>query len=107
MYKSIKSCVMNNGVQWEFFDSPVGLRQEEKWSQLLFALFLNDMETFFPAQKWNKLKKIDKLYNDSNDGINGMVNLFVSHVCRWHCYNGRIWASHAEESWFTEWILYR
>ena len=35
------------------------------------------METFFPAQKWNTLKCIDKLYNDSNDGINGMLNLFV------------------------------
>ena len=35
------------------------------------------METFFPAQKWNTLIFIDKLYNDSNDGINGMLNLFV------------------------------
>ncbi len=35
------------------------------------------METFFPAQKWNTLNNFDKLYNDSNDGINGMLNLFV------------------------------
>ena len=34
------------------------------------------METFFPAQ-WNKLNCIDKLYNDSNDDVNGMLNLFV------------------------------
>ena len=27
MYKSIKSCVMNNGVQSECFDSHAGLRQ--------------------------------------------------------------------------------
>ena len=76
-YKSIKSCVMNNGVQSEFFDSHVGLRQGENLSPLLFALFLNDMVTFFPSQKWNTLKFIEKLYNDSNDGINGMLNLFV------------------------------
>ncbi|KAK2155971.1 hypothetical protein NP493_2017g00010 [Ridgeia piscesae] len=83
MYKSIKSCVMNNGVQSEFFDSHVGLRQGEHLSPLLFALFLNDMETFFPAQKWNTLKCIDKLYNDSNDGINGMLNLFVLLYVHW------------------------
>ena len=77
MYKSIKSCVMNNGVQSELFDSHVGLRQGEHLSPLLFALFLNDMETFFPVQEWNTLKCIEKLYNDSNDGINGLLNLFV------------------------------
>ena len=58
MYKSIKSCVMNNGVQSEFFDSHVGLRQGEHLLPLLFPLFLNDMETFFPSQKWNALKFI-------------------------------------------------
>ena len=68
---------MNNGVQSEFFDSHVGLRQGENLSPLLFALFLNDMEIFFPSQKWNTLKFIEKLYNDSNDGINGKLNLFV------------------------------
>ena len=34
------------------------------------------METFFPPLKWNTLKCIEKLYTDSNDGINGMLNLF-------------------------------
>ena len=28
-------------------------------------------------QKWNTLKFIDKLYNDSNGGISGMLNMFV------------------------------
>ena len=55
MYKSIKSCVMANGMQSEFFESHVGLRQGEILSPLLFALFLNDMETFFTEQKWNTL----------------------------------------------------
>ena len=35
------------------------------------------METFFPAQKWNTLNSLDKLHNDSNDGSNGMLNMFV------------------------------
>ena len=52
-------------------------RQGEHLSPLLFALYLNDMETFFPALQWNTLTFIDKLYTDSNDGINGMLNLFV------------------------------
>ena len=77
MYKSIKSCVMANGMQSEFFESHVGLRQGENLSTLLFALFLNDMETFFTDQKWNTLKFIDKLYTDSHDEVTGMLNLFV------------------------------
>ncbi|KAK2183495.1 hypothetical protein NP493_310g02027 [Ridgeia piscesae] len=35
------------------------------------------METFFQAQKWNTLKCIDKVYNNSNDGITGMLSVFV------------------------------
>ena len=79
MYKSIKSCVMANGMQSEFFESHVGLRQGEHLSPLLFALFLNDMETFVTEQKWNTLKFIDKLYTviHSHDEVTGMLNLFV------------------------------
>ena len=73
----IKSCVMANGMQSEFFESHVGLRQGENLSPILFALFLNDMETFFTEQKWNTLKFIDKLYTDSHDEVTGMLNLFV------------------------------
>ena len=68
---------MANGMQSEFFESHVGLRQGENLSPLLFALFLNDMETFFTEQKWNTLKFIDKLYTDSHDEVTGMLNLFV------------------------------
>ena len=66
MYKSIKSCVMANGMQSEFFESHVGVRQGENLSPLLFALFLNDMETFFTDQRWNTLKFIDKLYSETS-----------------------------------------
>ena len=60
-----------------FFESHVGLRQGENVSPILFALLLNDMETFFTEQKWNTLKFIDKLYTDSHDEVTGMLNLFV------------------------------
>ena len=64
-------------MQSEYLDSHVGLRQGETLSPLLFALYLNDKETFFRTKKWNTLTFIDKLYNDNNDGINRMLNLFV------------------------------
>ena len=77
MYKSIKSCVMANGIQSELFESHVGLRQGEHLSPLLFALLLNDMDIFFTEQKCNTLKLIDKLNTDSHDEVTGMLNLFV------------------------------
>ena len=64
MYKSIKSCVLDNGMQSEFFESHVGLRLGENLSPLCFALYLNDMEKLFTKHKWNTLMYIDKQYND-------------------------------------------
>ena len=42
----IKSCVAYNGEQSSFFSSFRGVRQGEILSPVLFALFLNDLETF-------------------------------------------------------------
>ena len=55
MCKSIKSCVMDSGIQSDFFESHVGVRQGENLSPLLFALFLNDLDTFFSKQKGDTL----------------------------------------------------
>ena len=77
MYKSIKSCVMDSGIQSDFFESHVGVRQGENLSPLLFALFLNDLDTFFSKQKGDTLHYIDKLYNDCNNNVSRMLNLFV------------------------------
>ena len=74
MYKSIKSCVMDSGIQSDFFESHVGVRQGENLSPLLFALFLNDLDTFFSKQKGDTLHYIDKLYNDCS--VSSMLNLF-------------------------------
>ena len=46
MYDSIKSCVSFNGDQSLFFNSHKGVRQGENLSPLLFAIFLNDLESF-------------------------------------------------------------
>ena len=46
MYSSIKSCLVVNGEQTEFFSCNVGLRQGENISPF-FAIYLNDLENFF------------------------------------------------------------
>ena len=49
MYQGIKSCVSFNGDQSEFFQSFRGVRQGENLSPVLFALFLNDLESFLSS----------------------------------------------------------
>ena len=61
LYKSSKSCIMYNNEMSEFFPSRVGVRQGENLSPLLFALFLNDMETFFSNKGGNWLSYLTKL----------------------------------------------
>ena len=78
MYKSIKSCVMNNGMQSELFKSHVGLRQKERTenhSCLHYFLIIWKSS----SQHRNGIHKILQInhYNDSNIGVNGMLNLFV------------------------------
>ena len=46
MYNGIKSCVSFNGDQSDFFPCLRGVRQGENLSPVLFALFLNDLESF-------------------------------------------------------------
>ena len=65
-------CGQEHAVRINLFESHVGLRRGENLSLLLFALFLNDMETFFTGQKWNTLKFIDKLNTDSRDEVSCM-----------------------------------
>ena len=54
MYKGIKSCVSYNGEQSSsFFSSFRGVRQGENVSPVLFALFLNDLESFLCSKSCN------------------------------------------------------
>lgn len=48
MYQGIiKSCVSFHGNQSNFFQSFRGVRQGENLAPVLFALFLNDLESFY------------------------------------------------------------
>ena len=53
------------------------MRQGENLSPLLFALFLNVLDTFFTKQKWDTLDYIDKLYSECINNVSRMLNLFV------------------------------
>ena len=53
------------------------MRQGDNLPPLLFALFLNVLDTFFTKQKWDTLDYIDKLYSDCNNNVSMMLNLFV------------------------------
>ena len=53
MYKGVKSCVSYNGEQSSSFSSFLGVRQDENLSPVLFALVLNDLETFLCDKSCN------------------------------------------------------
>ena len=46
MYKEIKSCITVNGNSSGFFSCEKGVRHGENLSPLLFAIYLNDLETY-------------------------------------------------------------
>ena len=46
MHKGLKSCVSYNGEQSSFFSSFRGIRKDENLPPVLFALVLNDLESF-------------------------------------------------------------
>ncbi|MEW8548531.1 MAG: reverse transcriptase family protein [Candidatus Thiodiazotropha sp.] len=49
MYDNIKSCVKHNNQTSAYFPCQCGVRQGENLSPLLFAIYLNDLETFLLA----------------------------------------------------------
>ncbi|MCG8113215.1 MAG: reverse transcriptase domain-containing protein [Candidatus Thiodiazotropha taylori] len=72
MYKGIKSSVSYNGEESTFFPSFRGLRQGENLSPVLFALFLNDLETFLTDKQCNGVN-----LEFQSDGIILYLKLFV------------------------------
>ena len=46
MYNNIKSCVTCDGTLSEYFECNIGVRQGENLSPLLFALYVNDLQSY-------------------------------------------------------------
>jgi hypothetical protein len=74
LYNISKSCVVHHGRNSEFLKSKVGVRQGENLSPLLFAIFLNDIESFFQEKGCEPLSFIENL--DKN-AINGEIDTFL------------------------------
>ena len=67
MYRSIKSCALVNGEQSTFFDCNSGVWQGENLSPILFALFLNDSESFMNSCGIHGVSLTE--HNNRNDSI--------------------------------------
>ena len=72
MYQGIKSCVSHGGVQSTFFRSFRGVRQGENLSPVLFALFLNDLETVLEEKNCTGIN-----LEMPTDNISTYIKLFV------------------------------
>ena len=60
MYSKVKSCVRLHGGLSDSFEIPVGLKQGEIMSPLLWALFIEDLELFLQGD-FNSGIQIDEL----------------------------------------------
>ena len=75
MYDNIKSCVSVNGVMSNFFESNIGVRQGENLSPFLFAVFLNDLESFLSSNP--ELQGVECVTNAANNMIYMYLKIFV------------------------------
>ncbi|OWF46235.1 RNA-directed DNA polymerase from mobile element jockey [Mizuhopecten yessoensis] len=74
LYDKTKSCVKNGCEQSDLFNCEIGLKQGENLSPFLFAIYLNDLETYLVEKNVNCLQTIDKLCID-NIGV--YLKLFI------------------------------
>ena len=78
LYQNTKACIKLNNSISASFNCNIGVRQGDNLSPLLFALFINDFESFLSDQ-FNGLKGIDDLFTEStlNEDIERFLKLFV------------------------------
>ena len=74
MYQEIKSCISYTEGLTDFFACEVGVRQGENLSPFLFALYLNDLESYFLQQNVPCLEKLSDICLDE---IQIYVRLFL------------------------------
>lgn len=74
MYSNKKSRIFNFDVFSEYFTSEIGVRQGERLSLVLFALYLNDLEKFLPNKDIAGLKSIS---SDIETELDMHINLFI------------------------------
>ena len=65
MYPDNKSCVKNEELKTDFFLCDVGVRQGEKISPFLFALYLNDLEEYLDENSVDGLKFINDKFTEN------------------------------------------
>ena len=70
LYNGIKSNIVYNGNTSDYFSCNTGVRQGENLSPMLFALYLNDLESFLNKQNLVGLKTI-------SDEIEVKLNLYL------------------------------
>lgn len=70
MYQNVKTCVSDNGNSTPFFSSTVGVRQGENLSPLLFAIYVNDLESLLNGGCTN-------IEFGNNEYLSRMVKLFL------------------------------
>ena len=74
MYNDVKSCIVYNNCKSEYFNCEVGVRQGENLSPFLFALFLNDLQTFLENENLTGLKSISDI---AEEHLDVFLKLFV------------------------------
>merc|ERR1711915_292723 len=78
LYQNTKACVKHNNKLSQSFSCNIGVRQGDNLSPLLFAIFLNDFESFL-STKYQGLNSLNNLYHNvsTNDEIFTLLKLYV------------------------------
>lgn len=75
MYLTVKSCVVTNGQQSDFFSVSTGVRQGENLSPVLFAIYINDLESSLGSKACQEVP-IGK-YQELNTMLRLMILLYA------------------------------
>ena len=90
-YNNIKSCVQVYGQKSDYFSCYTGVRLVENLSPLLFALYLNDLESFLKYNHVNNLKLNDNIFDQFlkiqillyADGLQYALNCLARYYEHW------------------------